>query len=225
MTVIMVLLAMGAISAFAFYFFQQRKSSGSILSSISIPKKKTDSDNVFTDDADEVLGLKSAEKEQKPAQSALRQTVTATQPPVVLYLMAPEKCVFAGYELLQALLSAGLRYGHQQIFHRHTHKDGRGEVLFHCASAEKPGSFDLSKMGSFTTSGLSLFFSPDRMSDPLDTFDVMLDTIDQLVEDLSGVVLDENRQLLTKEKMVKMRQWIRSIAESKNTADMFAEVN
>ena len=54
---------------------------------------------------------------------------------IVFYLMAPEEALYAGYELLQALLSAGLRFGKQHLFHRHVHKDGRGETLFHCAQA------------------------------------------------------------------------------------------
>jgi cell division protein ZipA len=125
--------------------------------------------------------------------------------------MAPENCVYGGYELLQALLSAGLRYGKQRIFHRHTHKDGRGDILFHCASATEPGVFDLTKMGSFTSKGLCFFFSATPSEDSMTTFDCLMEMLDQLIEDLGGQVLDDRRELLTKEKMLNYRQKIRAI--------------
>ena len=113
-------------------------------------------------DADEVLGIKTvaSPEETEKAQNDTPSKPAAPEPtPVILYLMAPSNSTFGGYELLQALLSAGLRFGEQQVFHRHEHKDGRGKTLFHCASAESPGTFDLSKMGSFATRGLCLFFN------------------------------------------------------------------
>jgi len=187
-------------------------------------------------DSDSVLGIKKPifntsnsdpliEQDEKPDQGASNTSasnVTAT--PIVLYLMAPETSVFTGYELLQAILSSGLRFGKHQIFHRHEHKDGRGEVLFHCASAQKPGIFDPSNMGNFSTRGLCLFFTIDNDTDPLATFDLMLDTLDQLVDDLGGAVYDDRHQLFTKDIMVKYRQRIRGVETMNTTADMFAEI-
>lgn len=138
---------------------------------------------------------------------------------VAIYLMAPEGCVYSGYELLQALLSAGMRYGKQRIFQRHVHKDGRGDVLFNCASAIKPGTFDLTQMGAFSSTGLCFFFSASDVEEPLSAFDCLLETIDQLVDDLGGHVLDENRILFTKERMVRYRQQIREFEANSETAD------
>lgn len=186
------------------------------------------STNDYTD-ADYVLGLKTSEKNQasqpdihsRAAAKSSDRNERSADCIIVLYLMAPDNCVYAGYELLQALLSAGLRYGKQRIFHRHTHKDGRGDVLFHCASATEPGIFDLTKMGAFTSKGLCLFFSAASVEDPLMTFDHLLETIDQLVEDMGGQVLDGQRQLFTKERMVNLRQKLRAFMNNKTTADLF----
>ena len=180
-------------------------------------------------DDQDPLGLKVTEKksESVASSSAPAKKTNAQQSDcvIVLYLMAPEGMAYAGYELLQALLSAGLRYGQHRIFHRHTHKDGRGEILFHCASALSPGTFDLTQMGSFSCSGLSLFFSAASVADPLATFDCLLETVDQLSEDLGGQVLDEKRELFTKEKMIQYRQKIRMFENNKTTADLFATID
>lgn len=206
---IIVLLLVCAVSAFTYYFYQQRR--------ISV------SNHCEKEDPDVILGLKKTTNEINNETN--NKTNQANNTLIVLYLMAPEHHRYGGYELLQALLSAGLRYGKQQIFHRHECNDGEGAELFHCASAEKPGSFDLSRIGDFTTSGLSLFFSVNQVNDPLETFDILLDTVDQLVEDLSGSVFDAEHELLTKAKVVEMRQWLLVMSERKNTLDLFAETH
>jgi len=183
-------------------------------------------------DADTVLGIKKPSFEDVKKETTESVTVSAEKnnpqisaEPVVLYLMSAQDTAFGGYELLQVLLSVGLRFGAHQIFHRHEHKDGRGQVLFHCASAEKPGTFDPSRMGAFSTRGLCFFFTPCKDHDPLSTFDLMLDTIDQLIEELGGSVYDSHHQLFTKEKMIKYRQQIRCVESNKTTADLFAEID
>lgn len=118
-----------------------------------------------------------------------------------LHLMASKDQAYNGYELLQALLSAGLRYGKMQIFHRHEQKTGRGEILFSLASATSPGTFELPKMGAFTCQGLVLFFDSAKTPDPKKAYEIMLETAEQLAEDLGGEILDERRVPLSDEKI------------------------
>jgi cell division protein ZipA len=169
------------------------------------------------------LGIPVAEKK---AEAVAAKNTAAISPQsdfvVVVHVMAPDDTQYAGYELLQALLSAGLRFGKNRIFARHAHKDGRGDILFYCASAVSPGVFDLTKMGTVSCPGLSLFFSASAVAEPMMVFDSLLETIDQLIEDLGGAVLDDTRAPLSKEKILKYRHQIRVFENSKNTADMFA---
>lgn len=188
---------------------------------------ETEIETEANEDGFDALGIRPIEIKSKTTipsteSSATKPTKNQSDCLVVLYLMAPEGAGYGGYELLQALLAAGMRYGKKHIFNRHEHKDGRGEILFHCASAVEPGTFDLTKIGAFSCKGLSFFFSASLVSDPMSTFDCLLETIDQLVEDLGGQVLDEKRALFTKDRMVKYRQQIRQFETSKMTADLFA---
>ena len=178
------------------------------------------------DEIDSPLGIKNTDAQSEAIPVSVASKSVSNQPDcvVVLCLVASEKSIYRGYELLQALLSAGLRFGKHHIFHRHMHKDGRGDILFHCASAIAPGTFDLSKMGSFSCEGLSLFFSASAVEEPLATFDCLLETIDLLIEDLGGRVLDEHRVLFTKDRMVKYRQQLRIYEAGKITTDLFEEV-
>lgn len=224
-----VLILVGLILSFVGYFFW-KKNTG-ITNHYSAPKQKTEPslgknplanvrfESQEKEDPDVVLGIKSPVEKSSEDTQEVAPSLNHT---VVLYLMSPSNSSYAGYELLQALLSAGLRFGAQHIFHRHVHKDGRGDVLFHCASAEKPGTFDVSKMGGFATRGLCFFFTTDTAHEPLAVFDTMLDTIDQLVEDLGGEVYDENHQLFTQKSMLTLREQLKAVAEEVNSADILA---
>ncbi len=180
-----------------------------------------------SDDPDVVLGLKE-EKTTISQEPALSQAVQMTLrppsmlPPIVTFhVMALSDCPYTGYELLQAILSVGMRYGKHQIFHRHQEKTGRGKILFSLASVVRPGFFDLPKMGGFSTMGLSLFFRADEIDDPLAVYELMLQTAGQLVEDLGGHVLDENRDLLTPATVVEQRRQLREYTESQYVPDLF----
>jgi len=145
----------------------------------------------------------------------------SSQAPIVFHIMAEEGQYFRGYELLQAILSVHMRYGQHHIFHRHQQKTGEGPILFSLASVLKPGLFDLSKMGAFSTPGLSLFFSVMKVDDPIAVYEFMLQTAGELVEDLGGCVLDEQRQLLTPATVMYQRRLLREYVSSQQVPDLF----
>lgn len=180
--------------------------------------------HVDHDDADVILGLKAAPEktataaaqpspQQEPAAPKLKM--------ILLHVFAEEKRPFAGYELLQTLLSTGLRYGKMNIFHRHVHKTGRGPVLFSLASAVEPGTFDLPKMGNFKCPGLVLFMDLTQVAQPLEAFNLMIETAGTLVEELGGRVMDSQHNTLTKERVIKIRQDIRDFEQSQRIPDLF----
>jgi len=140
---------------------------------------------------------------------------------IILHIVAPPNRSYKGYELLQALLSAGLRFGEKKIFHRHETKNGRGPILFSLASMEKPGTFDMQKMGAYECKGLIMFMELNSQVDQQLAFDVMFETLKQLVEDLGGEVWDEQRQRLTIEKVAEWKRKVRAYEESQRVPDLF----
>ncbi len=175
----------------------------------------------FNANADEALGLirplRSAENGQKPAKAKLNSPADF----VFFHVVAPKEFPFGGYELLQTILSNGLRYGDLNIFHRHETKTGRGHVLFSLSSINKPGTFDLPKMGSYTCPGLTLFMVLRDVADPMLAFDTLLETARQLAEDLGGEVWDDRRQPLNMDKVAQIRSRIREFEASQRTRDFF----
>lgn len=164
-----------------------------------------------------------AAKAAKP-QTAAQQPAQPIKPApklISLNLCAVSDKPYAGYELLQSLLSCGMRFGAMSIFHRHEKKTGVGPILFSLASCTKDGTFDLAKIGAFSCNGLVLFMKPHEVGEPVRVFELMLETADQLINDLGGKVLNEKQQLLKKEDVLTVHQQLKQYEKDRNTMDLF----
>ncbi len=105
---------------------------------------------------------------------------------LVLSVMAKPGQYFGSYDLLQAITAAGLKYGDMNIFHYYLDNTENKEPLFSLASVAEPGEFAMDQMGDFSCPGLVLFMQPALLDQPEMAFDLMLETANQLAEDLGG---------------------------------------
>jgi cell division protein ZipA len=131
-------------------------------------------------------------------------------PTLMMFLLAKENRQFAGYELLQTVLAAGLRFGEGGLFHRHQFTNGDGSVVCSLAAATATGIFDLQNIGAFSVRGLCLYMQASNKPDiDAERFSVMLDTARQLSEGLDAYLLDEQRRPLTEERIAHYHQVLR----------------
>ena len=173
-------------------------------------REELDWEEDFRDAADPV------EKIDQPAE-AKRQIHGV----VVIYLIAPVHQNYRGYELLQALLTAGLRFGSQKIFHRYQDKQVKEPILFSLASIQKPGTFEISRMGAHHCPGLVLFMTVDGSVDHLYAFELMIETAKQLEEDLGGELFDEHHQPLSPEVISKLSENIERFEYEQRAQNLF----
>ncbi len=167
----------------------------------------------FTEKAVAVSAQQAQESENK------REIATDKQEMLFLFLRSESHHPFQGYELLQALLASGLRYGEMNVFHYYAQKNERKQVLFSLASAQEPGTFDLPNMGGFSCFGLCFFMRLNPNVDVNKAFDKMLELAAGLADDLGGQVLDEQQKPLTKEKMLELRQKVHQFSTSGAASD------
>jgi cell division protein ZipA len=139
-----------------------------------------------------------------------QQFTVGTDDIITLTIMTRNGEYYSGYELLQALLSLGFRYGDMNIFHRHENLDGTGPILFSLAQAVAPGTFDLNDVGAISCPGLILFMEMNNkvVENLLKTLDSMLLTAKQIVDELGGDLYDEERQLLDSTSVERWRKKI-----------------
>ncbi len=114
---------------------------------------------------------------------------------LMMFLLAKEDRQLAGYELLQTILAAGLRFGDGQLFHRHQMANGQGPIICSLATATASGVFDLQNMGAFSVRGLCLFMEASGSpSIDAERLSIMLDTAKQLSEGLDTHLLDDEQK-------------------------------
>lgn len=131
---------------------------------------------------------------------------------LMIFLLAKPQRQLAGYEMLQSILAAGLRFGEGQLFHRHQFQNGQGPVLCSLAAATPSGTFDLQNIGAFNAKGLCLFMhlsgSPTFDTERLEK---MLETAYHLAEGLDTYLLDDMRKPLTSESKARYRRILDSL--------------
>jgi cell division protein ZipA len=118
---------------------------------------------------------------------------------IILSVVMPANQQMFGAALLPSLLTLGLKYGEMNIFHRHEDNAGKGKVTFSLANIMNPGSFDLDSMENFATRGVSLFMTLPNAGDPFYVFEQMLSAAKQLAQEFNAQVLDDKRNVMTKQ--------------------------
>lgn len=118
---------------------------------------------------------------------------------IILSVVMSANQQMLGAALLPSLLTLGLKYGEMNIFHRHEDNAGKGKVTFSLANIMNPGSFDLDSMENFATRGVSLFMTLPNAGDPFYVFEQMLNAAKQLAQEFNAQVIDDKRNVMTKQ--------------------------
>ena len=152
----------------------------------------------------------------EPAPRPLLRSDLGRRPPqmpveriITLFVVAREGQAFHGPDLVVAAEKCGLDFGDMGIFHRLL--DGKRELgpIFSVANMLKPGNFDLGRLESLRTPGLSFFMTLPAPIPALDAWDAMLPTSQRMAELLDGLVLDDERNALGRQRIAHIRDELR----------------
>lgn len=116
---------------------------------------------------------------------------------LTLHVMPQEDQKFVGYDLLQALLSAKLRFGKMSIFHRYQYPNEQGKILFSTAQVTEPGTFSMDKMGTCQCSGLIVFMQLLGSEHDLEAMELFIQTAQQLADNLDGLLMAKRGEAFT----------------------------
>ena len=126
---------------------------------------------------------------------------------VSLFLLAKDKHIITGAELLQAMVSTGMEFGDMNIFHRVP--EGSEQPLFSLANAAKPGHFERDEWNTFETTGVVVFLTLPGQLQALDAWDSMLATARRMSEVLNAELLDQDRVPFTRQREAQLREEMR----------------
>ena len=129
---------------------------------------------------------------------------------VTLYIAARAGALLRGPDIVVAAEKAGLAYGHMNVFHRLV--EGRPEQgpVFSVANIMKPGSFDMATIQSLETPAIAFFLTLPAPVPALDAWEMMLPTAQRMAELLEGVLLDESRNALSRQRIQYIRDELRA---------------
>ncbi len=129
---------------------------------------------------------------------------------VTLYLAARAGEKLHGADIVVAAEKAGLVYGHMGVFHRLVEGHPERGPVFSVANIMKPGSFDMAAIQSLETPAIAFFLTLPAPIGALDAWETMLPTAQRLAELLDGVVLDEARAALGRQRIAQIRDELRA---------------
>lgn len=129
---------------------------------------------------------------------------------VTLYLAARAGQALHGPDILVAAERAGLRYGHMGVFHRLVEGHPERGPVFSVANIMKPGSFDMADIQELQTPAIAFFLTLPAPVAALDAWDTMLPTAQRMAELLDGVVLDEQRNAIGRQRIAHIRDELRA---------------
>ncbi len=159
-----------------------------------------------------LLAEQETESEASPAEPEPRSHDTvadaAAEQLVVVSVVAEPGAEFEGEALLKAFQHNKLKFGDHHIYHRMAFRDNREQPVFSVANLVKPGSFPVQDIEGFATPGLTLFLQLPGPIDAVEAFDDFVKTAERLAVELGGELRDEQRQLLTHQGLMQVRDRI-----------------
>ena len=129
---------------------------------------------------------------------------------VSLFVAARAGQLLRGPDIVVAAEKAGLTYGHMDVFHRLIDRKSEAGPIFSVANILKPGSFDMASIQSLETPAIAFFLTLPAPVSALEAWDTMLPTAQRMAELLDGVVLDEERNALGRQRIAHIRDELRA---------------
>jgi len=120
---------------------------------------------------------------------------------LILHLDSLKKGKFSKDSISEALNGLNFIYEEKGLF---TVLDANENIAFSIINGKKPGTF----LEDNVSDDLALVLDPTNLSSPLESFDLLIDASQSLKENFKCEILDEDRNLLTKQMIEHMRQQV-----------------
>lgn len=129
---------------------------------------------------------------------------------MTIYLAARAGEKLRGPDIVVAAEKVGLVYGHMGVFHRLVERQPELGPVFSVANIVRPGSFDMATIQEVETPAIAFFLTLPAPVSAMDGWDAMLPTAERMAELLGGLLLDEQRNALGRQRVSHLRDELRA---------------
>lgn len=129
---------------------------------------------------------------------------------VSLYVAARAGSLLRGEDIVVAAEKTGLVFGHMNVFHRLVEHHPEQGPIFSMANILKPGSFDMNALRELETPAIAFFLTLPAPIPALEAWDIMLPNAQRIAELLDGIVLDDSRNALGRQRIMHIREDLRA---------------
>ncbi len=137
---------------------------------------------------------------------------------ITLYIAARAGRTLRGPDIVVAAEKAGLTYGHMNVFHRLVQGHPEQGPVFSVANVKKPGSFEMSEIQTLETPAIAFFLTLPAPMPALDAWEMMQPAAERMAELLDGVLLDEQRNALGRQRVQHLREEMRAYDREREVA-------
>ncbi|NDK37241.1 cell division protein ZipA [Pseudoxanthomonas gei] len=129
---------------------------------------------------------------------------------VSLYVAARAGHALRGEDIVVAAEKTGLTFGHMNVFHRLVENHPERGPIFSMANILQPGSFDMANIRELETPAIAFFLTLPAPLTALDAWEKLLPNVQRMAELLDGVVLDDSRNALGRQRIMHIREELRA---------------
>ena len=129
---------------------------------------------------------------------------------VSLYVAARAGHTLRGEDIVVAAEKTGLTFGHMNVFHRLVENHPERGPIFSMANILQPGSFDMANIRELETPAIAFFLTLPAPLTALDAWEKLLPNVQRMAELLDGVVLDDSRNALGRQRIQHIREELRA---------------
>lgn len=137
---------------------------------------------------------------------------------ITLYIAARAGETLKGPDIVVAAEKAGLTYGHMNVFHRLVESHPEQGPIFSVANVKKPGSFEMGEIQALETPAIAFFLTLPAPVPALDAWEMMQPAAERMAELLDGVLLDEQRNALGRQRVQHLREEMRAYDRQREVA-------
>ena len=128
---------------------------------------------------------------------------------VSLYVAARAGQTLRGEDIVVAAEKTGLTFGHMNVFHRLVENHPERGPIFSMANIMQPGSFDMATIRELETPAIAFFLTLPAPITALEAWEKLLPNVERMAELLNGVVLDDSRNTLGRQRIQHIREELR----------------